>query len=162
MFWRKRAQDSSVPEQMEPTEPNGASGQDGLADLQKALADAYASKSAESSSQATERSLNSMREKASKRAESISLDKFPKEMSCLTAMDELMECMSLGGQVRNYYRYGDLSMCEKQNEKLNFCFSNSLNAGEIKEKNIQEFYKNRLVEQLKRGSSEDIWEVRER
>ncbi|KAG7758122.1 hypothetical protein KL911_001098 [Ogataea haglerorum] len=77
MFWRKRAQDSSVPEQVEPTEPSGGSGQDGLADLQKALADAYVSKSAESTSQATERSLNSMREKASKRAESISLDKFP-------------------------------------------------------------------------------------
>ncbi|KAG7903053.1 hypothetical protein KL935_000585 [Ogataea polymorpha] len=77
MFWRKRAQDSSVPEQMEPTETSATSGQDGLADLQNALADAYASKSAESSSQATERSLNSMREKASKRAESISLDKFP-------------------------------------------------------------------------------------
>ncbi|KAG7821263.1 hypothetical protein KL928_001347 [Ogataea angusta] len=77
MFWRKRAQDSSVPEQTEPAESNGPSGQDGLADLQKALADAYASKSAESSSQATERSLGSMRDKASKRAESISLDRFP-------------------------------------------------------------------------------------
>lgn len=84
-----------------------------------------------------------------------------KEMSCMTALDELMQCMSLGGQIRNYYRYGDLTLCDKQSEKLNFCFSNSLNTEDVKEINVQEFYKNRLVEQLKRGSSEDIWESRD-
>lgn len=104
---------------------------------------------------------NSLREKASERAESLELNKFPKEMSCMTALDELMQCMSLGGQIRNYYRYGDLTLCDKQSEKLNFCFSNSLNTMDVKEVNVQEFYKMRLVEQLKRGSSEDVWESRD-
>lgn len=82
-------------------------------------------------------------------------------MSCMTALDELMQCMSLGGQIRNYYRFGDLTLCDKQSEKLNFCFSNSLNTMDVKEVKVQEFYKARLVEQLKRGSSEDIWESRD-
>lgn len=104
---------------------------------------------------------HTLRDKASSRAEALELHKFPKEMSCATALDELMQCMSLGGQVRNYYRYGDLTLCDKQSEKLNFCFSNSLNTQDVKEVNVQEFYKKRLVEQLKRGSSEDIWESRD-
>lgn len=104
---------------------------------------------------------NSLREKASERAESLELNKFPKEMSCMTALDELMQCMSLGGQIRNYYRYGDFTLCDKQSEKLNFCFSNSLNMQDVKEVNVQEFYKKRLVEQLKRGSSEDVWQSRD-
>lgn len=104
---------------------------------------------------------NTLRDKASERAESLELHKFPKEMSCMTALDELMQCMSLGGQIRNYYRYGDFTLCDKQSEKLNFCFSNSLNMQDVKEVNVQEFYKKRLVEQLKRGSSEDVWESRD-
>ncbi|OUT20686.1 hypothetical protein CAS74_004352 [Pichia kudriavzevii] len=85
-----------------------------------------------------------MRSKASDRVESLELNKFP-----------------VCGQIRNYYRYGDLTLCDKQSEKLNFCFSNSLKTEDQKRINVQEFYKNRLVEQLKRGSSEDIWESRD-
>lgn len=103
----------------------------------------------------------SLREKAGNRAQQLELSKFPKELSCMTALDELMQCMSLGGQIRNYYRFGDLTLCDKQSEKLNFCFSNSLNTEDIKEINIQTFYKERLVETLKRGSSEDVWESRD-
>ncbi|ODV85291.1 hypothetical protein CANARDRAFT_23352 [[Candida] arabinofermentans NRRL YB-2248] len=134
---------------------------DDLRELGQFLSDAMTSNSASSPRESARDSQNmSLRDIAERRANSLSLENFPKEMSCLTAMDEMMECMSLGGQIRNYYRYGDFSMCDPQNEKMNFCFSNSLNAGEAKEKNIQEFYKNRLVEQLKRGSSEDIWEAK--
>ncbi|KAG0690932.1 hypothetical protein C6P40_000646 [Pichia californica] len=107
------------------------------------------------------RRANTLRERAGSRAEALELSKFPKELSCMTALDELMQCMSLGGQIRNYYRYGDLTLCDKQSEKLNFCFSNSLNTQDVKEINVQEFYKQRLVEQLKRGSSEDVWESRD-
>lgn len=81
-------------------------------------------------------------------------------MSCFTAMSELLECMSLGGEVRNYYRYGDFSMCDKQTKKLNFCLKNSSKPKDVRGKNIQQYYKDQLVEKLKRGSSEDIWEAR--
>lgn len=101
-----------------------------------------------------------LRSKAESRAHNLDVSVFPKELSCMTCLDELMSCMSLGGQVRNYYRYGDLTLCDKQNEKLNFCFSQSMKVGEEREKNIQEFYKKRLVEELSRGSSEDIWQSR--
>lgn len=104
--------------------------------------------------------VKTLRSKAESRAQNLDISVFPKEMSCMTCLDELMACMSLGGQVRNYYRYGDLTMCDKQNEKLNFCFSQSMKTGEERETNIQEFYKQRLVEELSRGSSEDIWESR--
>ncbi|VEU23587.1 DEKNAAE104573 [Brettanomyces naardenensis] len=106
------------------------------------------------------RSTKQMRDLAKSRGESLNSKQFPKDMSCLTAMDELLECMSLGGQVRNYYRYGDFTMCTKQSEKLHFCMKNSAKPQEQKENNIREFYKSRVMESLKRGSSEDIWEAR--
>lgn len=106
------------------------------------------------------RDPKALRTQAETRAQNLDLELFPKEMSCMTCLDELMSCMSLGGQVRNYYRYGDLTLCDRQNEKLNFCFSQSMKTGAERERNVQEFYKKRLVAELSRGSSEDIWEAR--
>ncbi len=108
----------------------------------------------------TSQSTKSMRDLANIRANSIKLSEFPKEMSCLTAMDELLECMSMGGQIRNYYRYGDFTMCDKQTKKLDFCIRNKGKPNEVKEENVQRYYKDRLIEKLKRGSSEDVWESR--
>lgn len=102
----------------------------------------------------------SLRERAQERAEQVDLSAFPKEMSCMTCLDELMTCMSLGGQVRHYYRYGDLTTCDRANEKLNFCFSQTMTDLAKREKAVQQFYKDRLVADMARGSSEDIWEAR--
>ncbi|ODV97725.1 hypothetical protein PACTADRAFT_230 [Pachysolen tannophilus NRRL Y-2460] len=102
------------------------------------------------------------RDRKSKQIEDSSLDKFPKEMSCLTAMDELLQCFSAGGQLRNYYRYGDFSLCERHYDKLKFCMKvNLLPSESEKEYKIANYYKERLIKDSKKGSSEDIWDARE-
>ncbi|CDK29894.1 unnamed protein product [Kuraishia capsulata CBS 1993] len=107
-------------------------------------------------------STEAKRLQRSKEAEKLSTSKFPKEMSCLTCMDELLECFSLGGQIRNYYRFGELTSCDRQNEKLLFCLRNKYRVATEEEKKteIQAFFHRRLVEDKKRGSSEDVWDVR--
>lgn len=104
----------------------------------------------------------------------IKLDKeFPSTMLVSTAFDELFQCFSIGGQVKNYYRYGELSYCKPQREKLWFAIKNGdffvekpiterSSPNDIeKAVKIQEFYRNRLMQQKSKQSSEDIWERRE-
>lgn len=100
---------------------------------------------------------------------------FPTLMSIVTAFDELLGCFSLGGQLKNYYRYGSMDTCLRQREKLWFAIGNGSFTEEKKPKpveelspkelssrtKIQEFYKKRLLEDKARGSSEDIWNQRE-
>ena len=100
------------------------------------------------------------------------LGEFPTTLALSTAFDELFQCFSLGGQVKNYYRYGSFSYCKQQREKLWFAVLNgtflqgditkdsSINEIE-KAKKIQNFYKKRLLEEKATGSSEDIWDTRE-
>ncbi|GME87483.1 hypothetical protein B5S28_g4525 [[Candida] boidinii] len=140
---------------------NGDSSDEEITSLTNVLTEAAYSKSGVSSPEEFLKQQRSNRELANKRVEDLELSKFPKEMSCFTAWSEVMECMSIGGQVRHYYRYGDLTTCDKETDKLNFCLKNSLTTGEVREKAIQEFYKQTLQDNLKRGSSEDIWEAKD-
>jgi len=75
-------------------------------------------------------------------------------MSCTEAFDQLTGCYSLGGQVRHYYRYGEMNDCVKQFEKFKFCLMTS---DPVK---IQQYYKETLDAKKAKGSSEDIWELR--
>ena len=103
------------------------------------------------------------------------LESYPSDLTLLTAFDEALQCFSIGGQVRNYYRYGTYSLCEAQREKVWFALRNGAmtnsadadidavakNPKELqRRKAVQEFYKNRLMEKKMQGSSEDIWDVR--
>lgn len=82
--------------------------------------------------------------------------KYPAEMSCLEAFDQLTACFSAGGQFRNYYRYGEFNPCQKQYEKFKFCIFNSKDPVKV-----QEWYKKRMEENKKRiGSSDIIWQER--
>lgn len=158
-FWSSESETSGV----STSSGRSASGESNQNDvLRKALRGDVVDKDTKEAiaSHQNSQSTKSMRDLANNRAKSIRLSEFPKEMSCLTAMDELLECMSMGGQIRNYYRYGDFTMCDKQTKKLDFCIRNKGKTEEEKEKNVQQYYKDKLVEKLKRGSSEDIWESR--
>lgn len=81
-------------------------------------------------------------------------------MSCVTLMDELLQCFSLGGQLRHYYRYGEVSLCQKQHEKLMFCFKTKMYSDEERELAVARFFQKRYINDCKKGSSEDIWESR--
>ncbi|CAK7909825.1 hypothetical protein CAAN1_21S00760 [[Candida] anglica] len=95
------------------------------------------------------------------------VSEFPDTLSITTAFDEILSCFSLGGQFKNYYRYGSYSLCTQQREKFWFAIQNGSftdskqNEGDLeKRKNIQEFFKKRLLEQKAMGSSEDVWDAR--
>lgn len=103
------------------------------------------------------------------------LESYPSDLTVLTAFDEALQCFSIGGQVRNYYRYGTYSLCEAQREKMWFALKNGAitnsdaedidavakNPKELqRRKAVQEFYRHRLMEKKMQGSSEDIWDVR--
>lgn len=107
-----------------------------------------------------------------------SISSFPSEMSMLTALDELLHCFALGGQFKNYYRYGTYSTCERERQKFWFAVKNGTvmeartpvdidsiasNPKEVERRTkIQAFFKQRLLEDKARGSSEDIWDAREK
>lgn len=101
------------------------------------------------------------------------LNDYPSQVSLTTAMDELFACFALGGQVKNYYRYGTYDSCTRQREKFWFALKNGtfmnqkekpleeLDESELKARiKVQEFYKKRFLEDKAQGSSEDIWNKR--
>lgn len=99
---------------------------------------------------------------------------FPTDISVLSAFDDVLLCFALGGQVRNYYRYGTYTTCLEQREKFWFAMWNgSLSESEInvesvaqnpreleRRKKVQQFYKEKLFAKKLGGSSEDVWDER--
>lgn len=97
---------------------------------------------------------------------------FPTQISIITAFDELLLCFALGGQLKNYYRYGTYSTCQDQREKFWFAmrhgsFTESdeslddLNPKQLeKRQKISDFYRKRLMRTKANGSSEDVWDAR--
>ncbi|KAK9317954.1 hypothetical protein V1524DRAFT_389990 [Lipomyces starkeyi] len=85
---------------------------------------------------------------------------FPSEMSCTQQFDELVKCYSIGGQVRNVYRYGSIRDCNDRWSMFKFCIGTRLDTEEGKRKKIYEFYRQKAAEDLKNGSSEDVWKAR--
>lgn len=101
------------------------------------------------------------------------LNDYPSQVSLTTAMDELFACFAIGGQLKNYYRYGSYDSCSRQREKFWFALKNGtfmnqkekpldeMDESELKARvKIQEFFKKRFLEDKAKGSSEDIWDKR--
>ncbi|EGW33333.1 uncharacterized protein SPAPADRAFT_60668 [Spathaspora passalidarum NRRL Y-27907] len=97
---------------------------------------------------------------------------YPSTVKVTTALDEVLECFALGGQLRHYYRYGTYDVCERQREKFWFAVKhggftdNNKPDDQLTEKElntrlkIQEFFRKRVLEDKAAGSSEDIWDQR--
>ncbi|CAK9435425.1 uncharacterized protein LODBEIA_P01520 [Lodderomyces beijingensis] len=101
------------------------------------------------------------------------LNDYPSKLSIMTALDELIACFAIGGQVKNYYRYGSYDSCERQREKFWFALKQGsmfegkdkpiqeMNQKELEQRiKVQEFFKKRHLEDKSRGSSEDVWDAR--
>lgn len=98
-----------------------------------------------------------------KTEERLPVDKssFPTEMNCSQVFDQLLKCYSIGGQMRNYYRYGEMSYCTDKRNKLKFCLKTKFYQEENRKEAISRWYMERLAHQLKEGkSSEEIWSSR--
>ncbi|KAK5172511.1 uncharacterized protein LTR77_002631 [Saxophila tyrrhenica] len=88
---------------------------------------------------------------------------YPRTMSCRQAFDQAFYCQSLGGKFNDIYRYGHLQDCSEQWGAFWFCMRTRTLSGPEKEMQIREHYKQR--DERKRGefgSSEDVWEIREK
>ena len=81
-------------------------------------------------------------------------------MSCLNAFDDLFQCYSVVGQFRHIYRYGEIDYCSNQSDKFKFCLKNRINSEDTQKRNIQLYYKEKMMERQQEGSSEDIWKLR--
>lgn len=86
----------------------------------------------------------------------------PRTMSCRAAFDSAFYCSSLGGHFNDIYRYGQLRSCSEHWNDFWFCMrvKNSYNPRDVKERMVQERYREK-EEKLKSGpNSEDVWRVR--
>lgn len=104
------------------------------------------------------------------------ISSFPSDLSILSAFDDVLQCFALGGQIRNFYRYGTYTTCDSEREKLWFALFNGTfsegsndveklagNARELeRRKKVQNFYKQKLFESKLNGSSEDVWDERKK
>ncbi|CAH2351930.1 hypothetical protein CLIB1423_05S01596 [[Candida] railenensis] len=116
-------------------------------------------------------SVNEKRKQIHSQYQNQTLSSFPDHLSITTAFDEVLQCFSLGGQVKHYYRYGSYSLCQSQREKFWFSVTNGTFSQDKKapdftqadmerRQKIQEYYKKKLLEQKAAGSSEDVWDAR--
>ncbi|CCE91550.1 Emi1p TDEL_0C06610 [Torulaspora delbrueckii] len=82
--------------------------------------------------------------------------KYPSTMKCMEAFDQLTVCYSVGGQFRNYYRYGEFNACQKPLAKLKFCLVNGKDPVKV-----QEWHKDQIeYNKAHRGTSDDVWQER--
>lgn len=87
---------------------------------------------------------------------------FPTDMNCSQVFDQLLKCYSIGGQIRNYYRYGEINYCQDKRAKLKFCLSAKLKGEEARKEAIRDWYIKQLGEQqAKHQTSEFVWSSRE-
>ena len=86
----------------------------------------------------------------------------PRSMSCRAAFDSAFYCSSLGGHFNDLYRYGQLRSCSDHWNDFWFCMrtKNSYSGQDVKERMIQDRYREK-EEKLKSGpNSENIWRKR--
>lgn len=99
---------------------------------------------------------------------------YPSDILVLSAFDDVLQCFALGGQIKNYYRYGSYTTCSEQRKKFWFSLWNGSVSGSSEDvdtiaqnprelgrrQEVQRFYKEQLLELKQQGSSDDIWEER--
>lgn len=105
--------------------------------------------------------IDKIPEKTVEKARQVAPGAFPTEMNCSQVFDQLLKCYSIGGQMRYYYRYGEMSYCQDKQKKLKFCLKTKMLSEEDKKQNISKWYMQQLAEQkLKKQTSEQIWNAR--
>lgn len=118
--------------------------------------------------------INERRKEVLKTVRENDVSSFPSDLSLMSAFDDVLMCFSLGGQIKNIYRYGSYTTCEAQRKKVWFAIWNgSFSEKEMdveklaadsreleRRQKIQEFYKQTLLDKKAQGLSEDIWDER--
>lgn len=87
----------------------------------------------------------------------------PRTMSCRQAFDAAFYCQSLGGKFNDIYRYGHLRSCSDHWSAFWFCMRTRTLAEKERERQISEHYSKVLEKKRKEfGSSEDVWQIRDK
>ncbi|KAF2849875.1 hypothetical protein T440DRAFT_499447 [Plenodomus tracheiphilus IPT5] len=83
----------------------------------------------------------------------------PRTMSCRAAFDSAFYCSSLGGHFNDLYRYGQLRSCSDHWNDFWFCMrtKNSYSGRDVKERMVQDRYREKEVKLLSGPNSEDVW-----
>lgn len=88
---------------------------------------------------------------------------YPRTMSCRQAFDQAFYCQSAGGKFNDIYRYGYLKDCSEQWGAFWFCMRTRTLPDKDKEGMVSDYYAERDARRRKEfGSSEDVWELREK
>ncbi|KAF2130260.1 hypothetical protein P153DRAFT_365896 [Dothidotthia symphoricarpi CBS 119687] len=83
----------------------------------------------------------------------------PRTMSCRAAFDSAFYCSSLGGHFNDLYRYGQLRSCTEHWNDFWFCMrtKNSYSGSDVKERLIQERYREKEEKVKSMPNSEHVW-----
>ncbi|KAI8935313.1 hypothetical protein NX059_007899 [Plenodomus lindquistii] len=83
----------------------------------------------------------------------------PRTMSCRAAFDSAFYCSSLGGHFNDLYRYGQLRSCSDHWNDFWFCMrtKNSYSGRDVKERMVQDRYREKEVQLMSGPNSEDVW-----
>ncbi|KAJ6204565.1 hypothetical protein PSV09DRAFT_1223065, partial [Bipolaris maydis] len=86
----------------------------------------------------------------------------PRTMSCRAAFDSAFYCSSLGGHFNDIYRYGQLRSCSDHWSDFWFCMrtKNSRSGQEVKERMVQDRYREKETVLKSGPNSEDVWRKR--
>jgi len=80
---------------------------------------------------------------------------------CFTAFDEYLACNVIRTQIKNVYRFGERTKCDRKFQDFKFCLTTKMmHPEERREAWIRrraEWWANRRLER----SSEDVWDLRE-
>lgn len=80
-------------------------------------------------------------------------------MSCTQAFDQILKCYSLGGLVRDYYRYGTAANCGEKIEKWKFCIKSKMMSN--REEAVRGYYITQAAKRAQHNnSSESVWRSR--
>lgn len=83
-------------------------------------------------------------------------------MSCRAAFDSAFYCSSLGGHFNDIYRYGQLRSCSDHWNDFWFCMrtKNSRSGQDVKERMVQDRYREKETKLKSGPNSENIWRKR--
>lgn len=83
----------------------------------------------------------------------------PRTMSCRAAFDSAFYCSSLGGHFNDLYRYGQLRSCSDHWNDFWFCMrtKNSYSGQDVKERMVQDRYREKEMQLMRGPNSEDVW-----
>lgn len=86
----------------------------------------------------------------------------PRTMSCRAAFDSAFYCSSLGGHFNDIYRYGQLRSCSEHWSDFWFCMrtKNSYSSADVKERIIQDRYREKEKKLMGGPNSENVWQRR--